>query len=78
MTGSIGSFAVLTDRRYIDVQPKRLKVVRPGSSMSVEQFAARYDATIPTEELALINDIDAGERLSSGRSYKVVQGGRLP
>jgi predicted Zn-dependent protease len=78
LTRSLGSFAVLTDRRYLDVQPKTLRIVRPDSAMSVEQFAGRNDATIPAEELALINNLEPGERLRSDRSYKVVQGGRLP
>jgi predicted Zn-dependent protease len=78
MVRSMESFAILTERRYIDVEPKRLRIIRPGSSMSIEQFAGRYDSSVPAEELALINGIEPGERIRSGNSYKVVQGGRLP
>jgi predicted Zn-dependent protease len=78
MTRSVSSFAVLTERRYLDVQPKTLRVVRPHSSMSVAQFAGQYNSTVPEAELILINQLDPGERLRSDRSYKVVQGGRLP
>ena len=46
--------------------------------MSVEQFASRFDSTVPAAELVLINHLDPGERLRSDRLYKVVQGGRLP
>jgi predicted Zn-dependent protease len=78
MRRSLASFDRLTDRRYIDVLPKRVQVVRPGRSMGLSDFADRYDATAPLETLALINGIETNERLRGDRSYKVVVGGKLP
>jgi predicted Zn-dependent protease len=78
LRSSLASFARLTDRRYIDVLPKRLEVVRPGRSMNLQQFADRYDATVDLATLALINGIETDTRLRGDRSYKVVVGGVLP
>jgi predicted Zn-dependent protease len=78
LRSSLSSFARLTERRYIDVLPKRLEVVRPGRSMSLQQFADRYDATVDLGTLALINGLDVDARLRGDRSYKVVVGGVLP
>jgi predicted Zn-dependent protease len=75
---SIGSFAPLTDRRYLDVQPRRLKVVEAPEPMTVEDLARRYGATVSTQVLALINHVAAGARLPAGQPAKVVIGGRLP
>ena len=60
------------------VEPARIKIIDVRESMTLEQFAQRYDASVPTKTLALINQIDVSDRLEAGRSYKTVQGGRLP
>ncbi len=75
---SIASFGPLTDRRYIDVEAKRLRIIALSQSMDLETFARRYRSSVPLETLALINRLDPGERLRAGRSYKVVSGGELP
>jgi predicted Zn-dependent protease len=54
----IASFAPVTDRAILDVEPRRLDIVRLDSSMSLAEFARRQDANLPLERLALINQID--------------------
>jgi predicted Zn-dependent protease len=75
---SLGSFAPLADRRYLDVQPRRVKVVEVTAPMSVEDFARRNGATVPASTIALINHVPAGGTLPAGQPAKVVVGGRLP
>ncbi|PYQ50564.1 MAG: peptidase M48 [Acidobacteria bacterium] len=75
---ALGSFTPLTDRRYLDVQPRRVKVVEVTAPMTVEELARRYGATVPASVIALINHAPAGGMLAAGQPAKVVVGGRLP
>lgn len=75
---SLASFAPLTDRRYLDVQPKRMKVVPVNQPMTVDELARRHGSTVSTSVLALINQVPAGGSLPAGQPAKVVVGGRLP
>jgi predicted Zn-dependent protease len=74
---SLASFAPLTDRRYLDVQPKRVKVVSVPQPLTVDELARRNGATVPADVLALINQVAPGASLPAGQA-KVVVGGRLP
>jgi predicted Zn-dependent protease len=74
---SLSSFASLTDRRYLDVQPKRLKVVDVSAPTTIESLSRRHGATVPAQVLALINHVATGGTVPAG-SAKVVVGGRLP
>ncbi len=72
---ALASFDRVTDRRVLDVQPRRLGIVRLDRAISLADFARRHGATVPVDTLALINGLDPGERLVAGRSYKIVTGG---
>jgi predicted Zn-dependent protease len=74
---SLASFAPLTDRRYLDVQPKRVKVVSVPQPLTVDELGRRNGATVPADVLALINQVAPGASLPAGPA-KVVVGGRLP
>lgn len=69
------SFARLRDRSKLDVQPRRIEVVRLDRDMTIEEFARRYPSTVDVATLALINQVDAGERLAAGQRAKRVVGG---
>jgi predicted Zn-dependent protease len=73
----IRSFNRLSERRYLDVQPKRVELVTLREPMPVHGFASRYPATVSADVLALINGVPAGGTLPTG-SAKTVVGGRLP
>jgi predicted Zn-dependent protease len=73
---SIQSFRPLTDQSKINVEPKRVDVVRLDRAMTLEQFNQRYPSTIPLETLAIINEVDASTTLPAGREVKRVIGGR--
>ncbi len=78
LLNGVRSFRRLTDRRYTDVQPQRVDIVRLPSAMSFAQFMQRYPSTVPAEEIARINQVAVEEQLPTGRLMKRVQGGRVP
>jgi predicted Zn-dependent protease len=75
---TVGSFDELTERRYLDVQPRRLKVVDVTAPTSLEAFAERNRATVSRDVLALINGVAPTGMLPGGQPAKAVIGGRLP
>jgi len=75
---SLISFAPLTDRRYLDVQPKRVDVVPVSQPITVAELARRHGASVSADVLALINHVAPGATLPAGQPAKIVVGGRLP
>jgi predicted Zn-dependent protease len=74
---SLDSYARLTERGALEALPARLALVRPGSDMTVAEFAQRYPgATVET--LALINQVSANGTLRRGQLAKRVVAGRKP
>lgn len=78
VTGSLGSFARLTDRRYLDVEPARLEIVELPRAMTLAEAAERFPSTVDLTTLVLLNGLQPGERLEAGRPIKRVVGGKLP
>jgi len=78
MQQSLGSFAKVTNRRYLDVKPKTIDIVDLPQDMTLADFAARYPSTIETSELAIINAVNEDKVLEKGRLVKRVVGGKLP
>ena len=77
MNRTVSSFERLTDRRYLEVEPKRLSIVDLPRGMSLRQFADRHPSTVPLETLAIINETTVDGSLGAGPAKRVV-GGRLP
>ena len=75
---ALASFRTLTDARYLDVVPNRIQIVRLPAAMTLEQFVQRYPSTVAADQIGLINQVAAGERLPHGRLMKRVTGGRVP
>jgi predicted Zn-dependent protease len=78
ITSSVGSFAPLTDRRFLSVQPKHLDLVTLPQAMTIEEFARRYPSTVSVQVLAIINEVEPGQRMEAGGKVKRVVGGELP
>ena len=78
MQQSLGSFAKVTDRRYLDVKPKTIDVVEVPQDMTLVDFTARYPSTVNTSELAIINGVNEDTMLEKGRLVKRIVGGKLP
>jgi len=75
---AIRSFAPLRDARYLDVQPKRIDLVRLDREMGLAEFARAYPSTVEGATIGLINGVDANQPLARGLLAKRVVGGRLP
>lgn len=72
---SIRSFAPVTDPRILDVQPQRIDVVSVPTTMTVSEFARRFDSAVSPQILAVINGVAGPEsRLSAGTLAKRVTG----
>lgn len=78
LSGAIGTFERVTDRRLLDVQPSRLDVVSIPSAMTLEEFNRRYPSTVDLRTLAIINQADTNTRFSAGTELKRIVGGELP
>ncbi|HVR96442.1 MAG TPA: M48 family metalloprotease [Thermoanaerobaculia bacterium] len=78
LSGALASFERVTDRRLLDVQPKRVDVVSIPSAMSLEDFSRRYPSTVDLQTLAIINQVDSSARFPAGAEVKRVVGGEVP
>ncbi|MFL6262994.1 MAG: M48 family metalloprotease [Thermoanaerobaculia bacterium] len=78
LAAAVESFRPETDRRRLDVQPKRLEIVTLPAAMTLEEFSRQYPSTVDLSTLALINQADAGTRFAAGEEVKRVVGGELP
>jgi len=70
---SLGSFRRLTDPAALAVQPVHVRLVRIPQAMTLAQFHQAYPSTIPVEQVALINGVDATATLPAGSLVKRVQ-----
>ena len=71
---SLGSLKRVTDRAAVNVQPRRLKVVRADRNEPLQGFARRHRSSAELAELELINQITSGGGVERGRSYKLIMG----
>lgn len=71
--GSVSSFRRLTDQSALSVVPNRIETVRLPRAMTLAQFYAQYPSTVPVEQIALINAVQPGETIPSGRLVKRVR-----
>ena len=69
----IGSFNRLTDQAALNVQPKKIDLVKLPSRMTLAQFNQRYPSSIPVEEVAIINGVETSTSLEAGRMVKRVR-----
>jgi predicted Zn-dependent protease len=75
LQGFLSSFARLTDRRRIDVEPRRLRVERLDRPASLRQLHAGWRSASPLELLALVNGVDDPDRaLAAGTLVKRIEG----
>ena len=72
------SFAPLTDRTDLAVQPLRLQVRTLDRGMTLGVFNQRYPSQISLERLALLNRVGVADPLPAGTLIKRVVGGPLP
>lgn len=68
----IGSFGEVTDPAILRVQPNRIDVVEVPTRMTLQEFARRYESTVPIAELALINGLQEDGMIERGTLLKRV------
>jgi len=78
MMESVESFSEVSDRRYLDVQPSRIEIVRLDRDMSFAEFRKRYPSNAEETQLAIINGVETDQMLERARLMKRVVGGELP
>jgi predicted Zn-dependent protease len=72
---ALRSFAPLTDRAALSIQPRRIDIVTLNRSMTVAEFARQYNSPIAVHELALINQVEGPNAvLPAGSMVKRVVG----
>ncbi len=72
---TLESFAQLTDRTALSVQPMRISVIAVERSMTLRQFNELYPSSVPLEELAMINQAEPYTAYAEGDLVKRVVGG---
>lgn len=78
LRGALASFARETDPAVLGAQPWRIEVVSPERRMSQTAFAHAYPGPASADELALLNQLDAGEFYPAGAPAKRIVGQALP
>jgi predicted Zn-dependent protease len=78
LRGALASFARETDPAVLGAQPWRIDVVSPERRMSQAAFARAYPGPASADELALLNQLDAGEFYPAGAPAKRIVGQALP
>lgn len=75
---AIASFAQVTDRAVLDVQPLKLRVVALDRPATLAELAARPGSPVDAETLGRLNRLPTDQRLPAGRLVKQVVGSPLP
>lgn len=71
---SIGSFRALTDQRLLNVQPKRVVIVKLDRAQSLDALARSQGSSIGGAELAILNGVPSADtQLERGLSVKIVR-----
>ena len=78
MLRSLPSLKELKDRRYLDVQAKKIRIATLGSAMTLEEFNRRKPSTIELERLAVLNGVDTTTKLPKGTLVKRIVGADPP
>ena len=71
---ALASFERLTESKYLNVKPMRVKLVRIDRDMTVEEFNRRYPSDVKLERLAVINGVEPGATFAKGQRVKRVVG----
>lgn len=75
---SLLSFAVLTERAALDVQPWRLDVITVDRRTTFAALAREQPTPVPVAGLALLNRVTVEDAIPAGRQLKWVRGRPLP
>lgn len=71
---TLGSYARETDPSILNAEAWQIDIVRTDRAMTQAEFARVYPGPVGADELARLNQLNAGERYRSGIRYKRVVG----
>ena len=74
----LDSFRAVTDRRYLDVSPKRVQLVALDERMTLAMFNQRHPSTVDLVALAIVNGVQENVMIERGTLVKRIVGGELP
>ena len=74
VAAAISSFATVTDRSVLDVQPLRLDIVTLEDAMSLNSHQQRFGGPLDIDDLARLNRRAPGEVMSAGTRIKTARG----
>jgi len=75
LAASLASFDRVTDPRVLNVEPRRVDIVKLRDDTTLDEFVREYPSSVPAGTVALINHLDSGEQLAAGEGAKRVTGG---
>jgi predicted Zn-dependent protease len=76
---SVASVQPETNPRYINVEPKRIDIVKVPRRMSLQEFAQNYPSSVDLQTLAIVNGaVRDGFTFEAGQMAKRIVGGNLP
>ncbi len=71
---TVGSFRALTDRKLLDVQPRRMHIVTLDRAQTLTEFARSQGSSLSPAELAILNGVpSANSQLERGMAVKMVK-----
>ena len=70
----LGTFADVRDPEVLNVQPRRIEIIRLPRDMTIEEFYGRYPTPLDLDEVARINRRSPGEMIPAGTLLKHVGG----
>jgi hypothetical protein len=69
----VETFAPIRDARILTVRPQRIDIVQASRSETLQEIARRFDASVPPEQLAVLNHLPASStRVERGSLVKLV------
>ena len=75
---ALETFAPMNERRWIDLEPKRLDIVRLPEAMTGETFFQRYPSTVTLDTMLGINGWETEQERPAGTLVKRVVGEGVP
>ncbi|MCA9738196.1 MAG: M48 family metalloprotease [Gemmatimonadota bacterium] len=74
---TMGSFGAVRDASTLDVEPRRLDLVRIGTALDLQAFARQHSPGADVETLSLINGVPADGTLEPGTWKRIVGDARF-
>ncbi|PWB68577.1 MAG: peptidase M48 [Holophagae bacterium] len=78
MEAKLATFRAVTDRRHLEVSPKRVELVELPDRMTLATFNQRFPSTVDLGALAIVNGVEETATLERGTLIKRIGGGELP